>query len=334
MKWYSNKGKNFDVVLSTRVRLARNLEEYPFPARLKNVEKQRVNELLKSIFLAAPCGEKLEYIEMKSFSKPQAVSLAEKHLISPEFAYDPDGRALILSENEDISIMLCEEDHARIQTILPGLALEEAYQKAAVFDKQLEENAAVAFDKRLGYLTQCPTNLGTGMRASVLLHLPALSGTAVSRLASTVARLGMTLRPAFGEGGRALGDVFQLSNQVTLGISEQAALQNLNAIALQIAEQEKQARTALLKDDAFIDKIWRSWGILTSAHMMSFREFISLFSLVRFGAAEGILEADLETLGTLLIEMQPATISADCKKNMTARERDVFRAQSVKAALE
>lgn len=334
MKWYSNKGKNFDVVLSTRVRLARNLEEYPFPARLGSAEKQKVNEVLKNIFLSAPCGEKLEYIEMKSFSKSQAVSLAEKHLISPEFAYAPEGRALILSENEDVSIMLCEEDHARIQAILPGLALEEAYQKAAVFDRQLEENAAIAFDKRLGYLTQCPTNLGTGMRASVLLHLPALSGTAVNRLASTVARLGMILRPAFGEGNRALGDVFQLSNQVTLGISEQAALQNLNAIALQIAEQEKQAREALLRDDAFIDKIWRSWGILKSAHMMSFREFISLFSLVRLGAAEGILEIPLETLGKLLVEMQPATINADCEKDMTARERDVFRAQSVKAALE
>ncbi len=334
MKWYSNKGNDLDVVLSTRVRLARNLEEYPFPARLDSEGKQKVNKLLKDILLSTPCEEKLEYFDMKSFSKAQAVSLAEKHLISPEFAYDPEDRALILSENEDISIMLCEEDHARIQAILPGLAPQEAYEKAAAFDRQLEENAKLAFDIKLGYLTQCPTNLGTGMRASVLLHLPALSGTAVSRLATTVAKLGMTLRPAFGEGNRAMGDIFQLSNQVTLGISEQAALQNLNSIALQIAEQEKQARTALLRDDAFIDKIWRSWGILKSAHMMSFGEFISLFSLVRLGAAEGILEIPLETLGRLLIEMQPATINADSNKDMTARERDVFRAQTVKAALE
>ncbi|MCI7334791.1 MAG: protein arginine kinase [Oscillospiraceae bacterium] len=334
MKWYSNKGEHSDVVLSTRIRLARNLKDYPFPARLSTVEKEKVNEIMRDIFLAADSGEKLTYTEMKALSTAEAVSLAEKHLISPEFASDPNGRALLLSEDEDVSIMLCEEDHARIQVILPGLALEEAYEKALNFDKALEEKAAIAFDRNLGYLTQCPTNLGTGMRASVMLHLPALAENGViARLAATVAKLGLTLRGVYGSTSRFVGSLFQLSNQVTLGISEQAAVKNLNAIALQIAEQETQARQALLKDDAFIDRIWRAYGILTSAHMIGCDEFCDLLSLVRLGAAQGIVDIPLETLSRLLIEMQPATINAKQGENLSQRERDVFRAEAVKKAL-
>lgn len=334
MKWYSKEGKNSSVVLSTRIRFARNLKDYPFPSRLNTAEKEKVNELLKNVFLAANNEENLRFFEMSSIEKVKAVSLAEKHLISPEFAFDPNGRALLLSEDEEVSIMLCEEDHARIQVILPGLDLENAYEKALKFDKALEEKAAIAFDERLGYLTQCPTNLGTGMRASVMLHLPALSKTKmIPRLAATVAKLGLTLRGAYGEGNRATGDLFQLSNQVTLGISEQAAVQNLNAIALQIAEQEKSARDAILKDDAFIDRIWRAYGILQSAHMISFDEFTDLLSYVRLGAAQGIIEIPLETLSTLLAEMQPATINAENQKEFSSRERDVFRAAKVKEAL-
>ena len=334
MKWYSNKGEHSDVVLSTRIRFARNLKDYPFPARLNTAEKEKVNEIMRDIFLAADSGEKLTYTEMNKLSTVDAVSLAEKHLISPEFASDPNDRALILSEDEDVSIMLCEEDHARIQVILPGLALEEAFEKASKFDRALEKKAVIAFDERLGYLTQCPTNLGTGMRASVMLHLPALSENGViARLAATVAKLGLTLRGVYGNTSRSVGSLFQLSNQVTLGISEQAAVQNLNAIALQIAEQESQARQALLKDDAFIDRIFRAYGILTSAHMISCDEFCDLLSLVRFGAAQGVLKLPLETLSRLLVEMQPATINAMQGENLSQRERDVFRAKAVKEAL-
>ena len=230
--------------------------------------------------------------------------------------------------------MLCEEDHARIQVILPGLALKEGYEKASEYDRVLEEKAAVAFDKNLGYLTQCPTNLGTGMRASVMLHLPALAeNRVISRLAATVAKLGLTLRSVYGNTSRSVGALFQLSNQVTLGISEEAAVQNLNAIALQIAEQETQARQALLKDDAFIDRIWRAYGILTSAHMISCDEFCDLLSLVRLGAAQGIVDLSLENLSRLLIEMQPATINVTQGESLSQRERDVIRAKSVKETL-
>lgn len=333
MKWYSNSGNQSDIVLSTRVRLARNLSDYPFPARLDVDSRNEVNGIVKNVLLDND-SDGMSYIEMSSLSSTQAVSLAEKHLISPEFASNSLGRALILSKDEDVSIMLCEEDHVRIQVIYPGLSLEEAFEKADEFDNKLEKGVSIAFDEKLGYLTQCPTNLGTGLRASVMLHLPALSRSgAMPRLASTVAKLGLTLRGAYGEGSQPVGDIFQLSNQVTLGISEKAAIQNLNSIAMQITQQEKQARASMLKDDKVIDKIWRAYGILTSAHMMSCNEFTDLVSLVRLGAAQGIIDIPLDTLSRLLIEMQPATINVLEGKNLTPSERDVIRAKTVKETL-
>ncbi len=334
MKRYETPTSNGDIVLSTRVRLARNLKDYPFPARLGVEDREAVNNLVKDALLTDENRDSFDYIPMQTLTPVQAVSLAEKHLISPEFASDSAGRALILAKDEDVSIMLNEEDHVRIQVIYPGLALEDAYARAEAFDKALEQKAAIAFDERLGYLTQCPTNLGTGLRASVMLHLPALAqGGTMRRLSSTIAKLGLTIRGALGDGTRAVGDIFQLSNQVTLGISETAAIQNLNAIALQIIAQEKNARAALLKDDVFIDRIWRAYGILKSAHMLSCSEMTDLVSLVRLGAAEGILDIPLETLNRLLVEMQPATINVAEGRRCTAAERDVIRAKAVKDAL-
>lgn len=333
MKWYTNNAKDSDVVLSTRVRLARNLREYPFPERLDAQTKKKINELVRDVLITDE-NQDLHYKDMSELSSYQAVSLAEKHLISPEFASDSVGRALILSDEEDISIMLCEEDHVRIQVIYPGLSLEEAYDKAGEFDKKLENAFDIAFDEKLGYLTQCPTNLGTGMRASVMLHLPALSmGNTISRLATTVAKLGLTLRGTYGEGSEPIGDIYQLSNQVTLGISDEAAIKNLQSITAQIVSQEKQAREALLKDNRVIDKIYRSYGILQSAHMLSCNEFTSLVSLVRLGVSGGLIDVPLQTLSRLLIEMQPATLNTSEGKACSSAERDVIRAEKVRLAL-
>jgi protein arginine kinase len=230
--------------------------------------------------------------------------------------------------------MICEEDHVRLQVIYPGLCLEEAYQKAAELDDKLDSALEIAFDERIGYLTQCPTNLGTGMRASVMLHLPALrAGGMLSRLASTVSKLGLTLRGTYGEGSEPIGDIYQLSNQVTLGISEEAAIKNLQSITAQIVLQEKQARQALLKDNSAIDKIYRAYGLLKSAHMLSCNEFTSLISLVRLGAAEKLIDVKLETLNRLLIEMQPATLNTISQKANSAAERDLLRAEKVREAL-
>lgn len=333
MAWYKQTGNESAVVLSTRVRLARNSEDFPFPVRLDSDEKEKICLNVKNA-LEDYTDDKLNYIEMSSLTPTQAVSLAEKHLISPEFAYERNGRALILSENEDISIMLCEEDHIRIQVIFPGLALNEAFSKADKIDSILEGRINYAFSESLGYLTQCPTNLGTGMRASVMLHLPALTRKgAMRRLATTVAKLGLTLRGTFNESGEGSGDVYQLSNQVTLGISEQAALQNLSSIAMQIVTQEKQARALLVKDEDFIDKIYRSWGILRSAYKLTSQELSSLISYVIVGACENIINVPTDKLISALIEFQPASLNVSEGKQLSQSERDLLRAQKIREIL-
>ena len=333
MNWYKNKGNEGDIVLSTRVRLARNMTEYPFPARLDETQKKDIGTIVRDI-IDADKSFGLDFIDMSALSSAQTVSLAEKHLISPEFACDTIGRSLLLSKDEDISIMICEEDHIRIQTVYAGLSLEEAYETATKIDTILENKLSYAFDEALGYLTQCPTNIGTALRASVMLHLPALSKKgAMQRLSTTVAKLGLTLRGSYGEGSEVSGDIYQLSNQVTLGISEEAAIKNLNSIAMQIIAQEKQARAALIKDEDYLDRIYRAYGILKSAYKLTSKELINLVSYVRVGVSEGILSIPTEKLREMTVVLQPATLNAQSGKVLTQTERDILRSQKVREEL-
>ena len=333
MSWYNTLGEHGDIVLSTRVRLARNLEDFPFPVRLDREGKKQVCECVKEA-LSDYTETELSFIDMEELSRNDAVSLAEKHLISPEFAYDATGRALLQSQDEEINIMLCEEDHIRIQVILPGLSQKEAFEKAEKIDKAIESKLNYAFNEKLGYLTQCPTNLGTGMRASVMLHLPALVRKgAMRRLSSTVAKLGLTLRGAYSEGVEAAGDIFQLSNQVTLGINEEAALQNLGSIAQQIITEEKQARAAVVGDSEFIDRIYRSKGILQSAYKLTSKELVNLTSLVLMGAEEKIIDVPMEKLASMNILLMPATLRKSEGADLTRDERDILRAKKIREAI-
>lgn len=329
-KWYQKVGNENDVVLNTCIRLVRNLDEFPFPARLGKNEREQVNNIIRDIIL----GENefsLSYIETNSLSGSQLISLAERYLISPEFASESEGRGLLLSEDESISIMLCEEDHIRLQTISSGLDFDNTYDVISSLDSLIDSNAEYAFDEKIGYLTQSPSNLGTGMRASVMLHLPALSITGnMSRLASTVSKLGLTLKSYYTNGATPIANIYQLSNQVTLGISEKAALKNLSAIAMQLVSQERQSREHVVKDDRYIDKIWRSYGILQTAYMMNCREFMELVSMVRLGGACGILDVDLQCIDELMIDMQPATLNAFNGRELSGNERDTIRAKMIK----
>ncbi|MBR0542699.1 MAG: protein arginine kinase [Clostridia bacterium] len=329
-KWYIGEGDHNDIVISTRIRLARNLADYPFPSRLDNKSKIEVNEKVRD---ALEGKEKLNYTELKTLTRAQIVSLAERHLISPEFASNSDGRALLLSENEDISIMLCEDDHIRLQVMKSGLDLHGAYELADKIDTEINESLKYAFDERLGYLTQYPTNLGTGMRASVMLHLPALTQNGqINTLASTVSKLGLTIRGSYGE-GTAMGDLYQLSNQVSLGISEKEAIDNLKTITLQLAAQERSAREEMAKSIVTEDSVFRAYGTLKSARLLSTKEFMNLISKVRFGAVCGMLKIDLKTINELMVSMQPATINAFVGRTLTADERDVERAKIVRERL-
>ena len=333
-KWYVASGEQGDVVWSTRIRLARNLDAYPFPNKLDVAGKQKVCALVRDTVLTAEPELAFRSIDMASLTPSQAVSLAERHLVSPEFTTDREGRMLLLSEDESVSIMLCEEDHIRLQVMQPGLAPEAAYAVADRIDSALDQALRFAFDDRIGYLTQCPTNLGTAMRASVMLHLPALRATGrIASLAATVSKLGLVIRGAFGEGSVSRGDVYQLSNQITLGITEQVAIDNLRAIAMQIVSQERAAQEQLLQNETWVDKVWRARGVLCSARLLSGDECMELISLVRMGAARGVFDVPLETLNALLTRMQPATLNAANGKTLTPAQRDAIRASAVRAAL-
>ncbi len=332
-KWYLGTGAQNDVVINTSIHLARNLREFPFPARLSLPDKLKVNSVIKSATEKID-GYNFNYAEMKTLSQAEVVSLAERHLVSPEFASSRDGRALLLTEDEAVSIMLNEEDHIRMQVMYAGFALDEAYRVADLLDKKLSGELEFAFDDSLGYLTQDPVALGTGMKASVVLHLPALVSTSqITKLITTVSKLGLSLRGSYEEGAAAKGDMFRLSNTITLGISERAAIENLKSIALQIAAQERTAREEIFKAPVTEDRIYRAYGVLKYARMIDTNEFMELISLVRLGAVKGIIKMDCSQIEALMIHMQPATISLSVDRPLDRIERDKLRAAIVRQNL-
>lgn len=332
-RWYLGVGEQSDIVVSTRIRLARNLNEYPFPNKLNAKSRTALNNIIKD---AVETDNKfdLRFVEMKSLARFEAASMAERHIISPEFASDHDGRALLISKDEDICIMLNEEDHIRIQIMKSGFALDEAYAVADEIDDLLGSKLEYAFDERIGYLTQCPTNLGTGMRASVMLHLPALTMNGqIHKLINTISKLGLTFRGAFGEGTKATGDMYQLSNQITLGISEEFAIRNLKAITLQLCANERAAREELLKSIDTEDAIYRAYGTLKWARLLSTQELMDNLSLVRLGSVAGKISVPIETLNELMISMQPASINVMAAQKLDEKERDTIRATKVRNRL-
>lgn len=336
-KWYDKSGSEGDVIISTRIRFARNLKEYPFPCRLSDEGKCKVAALVKDAVLNgnSVLANRFEYIQMSELTQEEAVSLVERHLVSPEFISDRQGRGLLLLDDESVSIMINEEDHLRIQVMSQGLDLDNAYDIADKIDTLLDEQLNFAFNDKLGYLTQCPTNLGTGMRASLMLHLPALQQSkAMNRIASTLSKLGLVLRGMYGEGSEPKGAIYQLSNQVTLGISEEQAMNNLKDIAMQLVAQEKEARNALVKNIEAIDAISRSYGLSRYARLISNDECMKLLSNIRLGIAMGIIEKmDLDIINRLMIETQPATLMKNVGRKLTPSERDRIRADVVRSTM-
>ncbi len=315
-----------EAVVSTRIRLARNLKEYPFPNRISEDQAKEVAD--RVISALSDMDKKFNRIDMSELSQAQRLALVEQHLISPEFVEKRPYRVLLLSDDNSVSIMLNEEDHIRLQVIKPGLDLEEAYKIADEIDDCLSKKLNLAFSERLGYLTQCPTNLGTALRASVMLHLPALQKSAsISRIASNLSKLGLTIRGIYGEGSNSSGALYQLSNQVTLGISEKAAVENLKNIANQLISQEIKTRDKMLKDIEVQDKVCRSLGILKTAKLISHTEAMELISNVRLGVSGKLLDTlTLDSIDKLTVEIQPANIMIKHGEEMSVRERDIKRA--------
>lgn len=332
MKWYLETGPQGSVVLSSRVRLARNIVDFPFPCRMSPEQRQEVIREARGVLGEEPG---VEFVDMQRLTPARALSLSERHLVSPEFAKEREGRGLLLSSDESVSIMLGEEDHIRIQVMLPGMQLETALERANQLDDRFDEKLHYAFDENLGYLTQCPTNLGTGLRASLMLHLPALEQSgALAQFAGAVAKLGLTLRGTYGEGSKVRGSIYQLSNQTTLGITEKQAIDNVAGVASQLIGQEMAAREAFRKTGApFEDKVWRSYGILRTARTLSTEEFMTLISNVRFGATVGVIDLGLDLINELINAAQPATLTASAGRSLDTGMRDVLRAQFVREKL-
>ena len=333
-KWYEKSGNCGDVVCSTRVRLARNLKQFPFPAKATVPQREAVEQKVRDALLSGNSilSKEFRFVPLENASEEEAVSLVERHIVSPEFISDRRGKAVLISDDESISIMINEEDHLRIQVLREGFSLKEAAETADRIDTLLSETLDFAYEPEFGYLTQCPTNLGTGMRASVMLHLPALTENgAMPRIASNLSKLGLTIRGTYGEGSKSVGGLYQLSNQITLGLSENEAIENLRSITVQLMEEERKARSQMAQDVAWQDKIDRAAGILKTARVLSSSECMELLSYVRFGISVGILQGvTTEELNGLMVNVQPGTLMAKAGKPLDQNQRDVLRATKVR----
>ena len=321
-----------DTILSSRVRLARNIDGVPFPVRLNVNRRAAVNRKVCETLRQA--GKTMRAIDMSRLYPYEAVSLAERHLISPEFTSGTEGRLLLLSEDERVSIMLNEEDHIRIQAIEPGLAPEQAWRNACVYDDALDAGIQYAFDNRLGYLNQNPRDLGTGMRVSVMMHLPALSKTGgMTKFASMIGKLGMNVRGSYGDAASVKGDIFRIGNQVSMGITEEEAIANLKSLAMQLATREHAAAAELVKDISVRDRITRAEGVLKTAMLLTADEMMEMLSWVRLGALYGLNDADPDEISEMFTSLQPASVNVMAGAKLTAAQRDELRAQLVRKKL-
>lgn len=336
MNWINSDGPQEAYVLSSRIRLARNLSDTPFPNRMAPEQADGVISLTENAVKAL--SHPLRFIRLAEVSPLDKEVLSEQQVISHELAQS-EGGALACDEEQVRGIMINEEDHLRIQAILPGLQLEEAYRLASELDDGLEKDLKYAYDGQWGYLTSCPTNVGTGLRASVMLHLPALEMTKnINGVLETATKIGLAVRGMFGEGSRLHGAIYQVSNQVSLGHSETEVIQTVRTVAEQIVAQERKVRDALQKSNPlwFEDRIWRGVGALSSARVMRLKEFMLLISRVRLGAAMEILPGiGVKTVDQIMVEGQPGHIGKGLSEDeRTERDTlDVARARFLRERL-
>ncbi|WP_110925975.1 protein arginine kinase [Bacillus massiliglaciei] len=337
--WLSTDGPANDIVLSSRVRLARNLNNFSFPTIFSEEEGKAVIELVRQRIKQEPNKEigRLEMLEMNQLNPLEKRVLVEKHLISPQLADDSASGACLLSENEVVSIMVNEEDHLRIQCLMSGLQLREALQMANQLDDWIEEEMDFAYDEERGYLTSCPTNVGTGLRASVMMHLPGLVLTQkLNHIIPAINQLGLVVRGIYGEGSQALGNIFQISNQMTLGKSEKDIVEDLLGVVAQIITQERTAREALVRTSniQLEDRVYRSLGILSNARVIETKEAGTCISDVRLGIDLGyIKDISKNILNELMILTQPGFLQKYAGGSLNPRERDIRRAALIRERL-
>lgn len=332
MSWYLENGKENDVVVSSRIRYARNLKEFPFMSRITKAQAIQIKEMLKEAIKDNKYN--LKFIELKDMDDITKLALVENHVISPEFAINKNEiGAIIINEDESICIMINEEDHLRIQVFSSGLNIEEVLKRAEEIDSFLASKLNFAFNKKHGFLTECPTNVGTGIRASVMVHLPALDATKnIRKVLNAVNGFGMNIRGLYGEGTDSQGNIYQISNKQTLGITEGEIVKNVKVITEKVIEQERLARKILSKNSIELeDKLLRSYGILSNCKKISSEESNILLSDIKLGVDLGIIPnlTDLK-MNKLQVYTKPANLQKYEGKTFDSYERDVKRAEIIK----
>lgn len=337
LDWTQADAPHHKIVMSSRIRFARNLSAFAFPGWAKRPERQRALAAIRPAVEALPEMQPCFSASMDALSWLERQVLMERHLISREHASKNVGSGVVISRDGALSVMINEEDHLRMQALKSGLQLDAAFKLLDKVDTELEKHLDYAFSPRLGYLTACPTNVGTGLRASAMLHLPAMVvGDQINQVIQAVGKLGLAVRGLYGEGTEALGNVFQISNQTTLGEREAEILERLNKVVLQIIEHEENARLMLLekKPRLVYDQVGRAYGILTNARAISSKEALNLLSLVRMGADLGLFPAGTQSLtDELFILIQPAHVQKAAGRKLVAQERDQWRADVIRARL-
>lgn len=328
------------IVISSRIRLARNFDDILFTNREDTVSLEKVNTISRGLLPILKKADEHQYtnISLEQLSQRERAVLVEKHLMSPALEEQLPYRNLIVSDDASIAIMVNEEDHLRIQSMAPGLKLQQAYNHAVQIDKAIEAKYPYAFDERFGYLTACPTNVGTGLRASVMLHLPALTLSGrITRLIRNIIQLGYSVRGLYGEGSEALGCIYQISNQRTMGISEEATIEQLIKIVEGIIAEERKSRQSLLHNDkeGLEDILWRSYGILQYARRVSGKEALSKLSDIQLGVDLDILPFwGKDTFNELVAITRPNFLSKYLgSENLTDADRDSYRAKVIRQKL-
>lgn len=335
MSWIKDLGPCSDLVLSSRIRLARNLSDTPFPSIM---DRDMMDSVIYRVHRSlvgeeSGIGEDFQFLMMEDLSPVDQQILVEKHLASSDLMDKSRKSAILIDRDEECSIMINEEDHIRLQCIFPGYQLNRALDHLSNIDDAMERQLPYAFQQDLGYLASCPTNVGTGMRASVMMHLPALTLTGhMTAIVQTLPKIGVTVRGLYGEGSEAIGDIYQVSNQITLGASEDEIIKNLQAAADQIMEKEGQARQ-LLKDKGkvhFEDRVWRAYGTLEYARTMDLKEFMGLVSRVRLGIQMGVIPQNQAMgLNELMVLGQPAHLKKYGDDNASIENLDLLRTKVV-----
>lgn len=332
MSWYLQNGKDSDVVVSTRIRLVRNIKQIPFVPKCSKEELKEVYDLMKDATISLGYG--LKFISMKDIDPLTKNALAEKHLISQEFAKSNSPyKAIIINDEENICIMVNEEDHIKLQVFCSGLDIENLMNLAIEIDEKLEKIVTYSYSEKYGYLTACPTNVGTGLKASVLLHIPGLTLTGnIRKILNVINNFGMNVRGMYGEGSNVEGDMYQISNNQTLGITENEIIKNIKLITQKVMQQERVARKYLAKKNIELeDKIYRDYGILANARKISEEESIELLSIVKMGIDLGILEElNDKKISELLLYVRGANLQKRVGKNLTIYEQDIERANIIK----